>query len=91
MLREDFPEWKQGEKICFMPAVSYLNHLVFNQLVLIPKYWRPGFPESCKEKDEQVRKIFAAYFPGKKIVQLDTWGMNLVGGGIHCWTQQIPD
>jgi agmatine deiminase len=67
MLREDFPEWKQGEKIRFMPAVSYLNHLVFNQLVLIPKYWRPGFPETCKEKDEQVRKIFAAYFPGKKL------------------------
>lgn len=89
-LRRDFPNWKQGEIIRFMPAVSYLNFLVFNQIVLIPKYWRPGFPQSCKQKDEQVRKMFATYFPGKKIVQIDTWGINRVGGGIHCWTQQIP-
>ncbi|CAG5072975.1 Agmatine deiminase [Dyadobacter sp. CECT 9623] len=89
-LRHDFPEWRHGDSIQFMPAISYLNFLIFNQLVLIPKYWRPGFSERCKEKDEEVRKIFASYFPDKKIVQIDTWGMNLVGGGIHCWTQQVP-
>ncbi|MDO9376231.1 MAG: agmatine deiminase family protein [Ferruginibacter sp.] len=90
VLQPDFPEWKQGDTIRFLPAVSYLNFLVFNHLVLIPKYWRPGFPASSKQKDEAVCKIFAAYFPGKKIVQIDTWGINLVGGGIHCWTQPIP-
>ncbi len=42
-LRADFPSWKNGDTIRFMPAVSYLNFLVFNQLVLIPKYWRSGF------------------------------------------------
>lgn len=90
VLRHDFPAWKQGDSIRFMPAVSYLNFVICNQLVLIPKYWRPGFPASCKQKDEQVRKIFAAYFPGKKIIQVDPWGINRVGGGIHCWTQQVP-
>lgn len=89
-LRHDFPEWKHGDSIRFMPAVSYLNFIVFNQIVLIPKYWRPGFPESSRRKDEVVRKIFAGQFPGKKIVQIDTWGINCVGGGIHCWTQNIP-
>lgn len=91
VLRPDFPGWKQGDSIRFMPAVSYLNFVVYNQLVLIPKYWRPGFPESGKQEDEQVRKIFAAYFPGKTIIQLDPWGINRVGGGIHCWTQQVPE
>ena len=61
-LKSDFPSWKQGDTIRFMPAVSYLNFIVFNQLVLIPKYWRPGFSESCKRKDEDVRKIFSVYF-----------------------------
>ncbi len=89
-LINDFPEWKHGDSILFMPAVSYLNFLIVNQTVLIPKYWRPGFSESCRLKDEQVRKIFSEYFPGKKIIQIDSWGMNIVGGGIHCWTQQIP-
>lgn len=89
-LKRDFPDWKQGDTILFMPAVSYLNFVVFNQIVLIPKYWRPGFPESCKQKDEAVRKIFVAYFPGRSVVQLDPWGINRVGGGIHCWTQQVP-
>lgn len=90
VLRRDFPAWKQGDTIRFMPAVSYLNFLVFNQIVLIPKFWRPGFPETCKLKDEEVRKIFTNYFPEKKIIQIDTWGINRVGGGIHCWTQQVP-
>ena len=89
-LRHDFPHWMHGDTIRFMPAVSYLNFLIFNQLVLIPKYWRTGFSQTCKEKDEEVRRIFAAHFPDKTIVQIDTWGMNRVGGGIHCWTQQIP-
>ena len=89
-LRHDFPEWKQGDSIRFMPAVSYLNFIVYNQLVLIPKYWRPGFPESSRRKDEEVRKIFATHFPGKRIIQIDTWGINCVGGGVHCWTQNIP-
>jgi agmatine deiminase len=90
VLKNDFPEWKHGDKIFFMPAVSYLNFVVLNELVLISKYWRPGFSDTCKQKDEQVRKIFATYFPGKRIVQVDTWGINRVGGGIHCWTQQVP-
>lgn len=74
-----------------MPAVSYLNYFLINKLLLIPKYWRPGFPESCKEKDNQVKEIFVGLFPDKKIVQINPWGLNYGGGGIHCWTQQIPE
>lgn len=89
-LYQDHPEWKQGDSIRFMPAVSYLNFLVFNDLLLIPKYYKPGFPESCMEKDALAKALFEKYFPDKKIVQIDPWGINFAGGGIHCWTQQIP-
>lgn len=86
----DHPEWKQGDSIRFMPAVSYLNYLVFNDVVLIPRYYQKGFPESCMEKDALAKAIFEKYFPDKKIVQINPWGINFAGGGIHCWTQQIP-
>jgi len=86
----DHPEWKQGDSIRFMPAVSYLNYLVFNDRVLIPKYYKKGFPESCMEKDALAKALFEKHFPGKKIIQIDPWGVNFAGGGIHCWTQQIP-
>lgn len=89
-LHREYPGLKNGDRIRFLPAVSYLNYVVLNDLVIIPAYWRPGFPASCKQEDEQVRALYARYFPGKKIIQLDPWGMNYGGGGFHCWTQQVP-
>lgn len=32
-MKRDFPEWKHGDTVFFMPAVSYLNFIVVNQLV----------------------------------------------------------
>jgi agmatine deiminase len=90
-LHREYPELKNGDRIRFLPAVSYLNYVVLNDLVVIPSYWKPGFPEACKQKDEQVRALYARYFPGKTIIQLDPWGMNYGGGGFHCWTQQVPE
>lgn len=89
-LHREYPDLKNGDRIRFLPAVSYLNYVVLNDLVIIPAYWRPGFPESSKQEDEQVRALYARYFPGKTIIQLDPWGMNYGGGGFHCWTQQVP-
>lgn len=62
----DRPEWKQSDSIRFMPAVRYLNFFVFNNLVLIPKYYRQGFPESCMQKDALAKALFEKHFPGKK-------------------------
>lgn len=90
-LHREYPELKNGDRIRFLPAVSYLNYVVLNDLVIIPAYWRPGFPDICKQEDEQVRALYVRYFPGKKIIQLDPWGMNYGGGGFHCWTQQVPE
>ncbi|RYY58436.1 MAG: hypothetical protein EOO05_16450 [Chitinophagaceae bacterium] len=89
-IRSDYPDLKQGDTVRFLPAVSYLNYIILNDLVIIPKYNRAGGPASSGQKDEQVKRIFTRLFPAKKIIQLDPTGLNYVGGGFHCWTQQVP-
>ncbi|MEO6538020.1 MAG: agmatine deiminase family protein [Ferruginibacter sp.] len=85
-----YAQFKKGDSVYFVPSRSYLNYLVTNKMVLIPKYWKPGLPGSTRQKDEQVKALFATYFPERKIIQINPTGLNLLGGGIHCWTQQIP-
>ena len=77
-----------GQTITVMNAASYLNFIIANQVVLIPKYYNDGGLLSTKEKDEDALKIFQQVFPGRKIVQLDVLLLNLHGGGMHCATQQ---
>lgn len=83
------PQLKHGDTIYFLPAVSYLNYIILNELVIIPKYWREGLPESTKRKDDEVLKLFQKLYPLKEIVQLNPMGLNYAGGGFHCWTQQV--
>ncbi len=85
-----YSQFHNGDTTYFIPASSYLNFLVTNKVVLIPQYWKVGLPESTRQKDEQVKALFETYFPGRKIVQINPMGLNYLGGGIHCWTQQIP-
>ena len=86
-----YTQFHNGDTTYFIPASSYLNFLVTNKIVIISKYWKPGLPESTKRKDEQVKELFENYFPGRKIVQINPMALNYEGGGIHCWTQQIPE
>ena len=81
---------KPGDTMYQVAAASYLNYLVTNGLVLIPKYWQEGMPESQRQKDERAREIFAELFPDREIVQLHTLGINYYGGGMHCASQQQP-
>jgi agmatine deiminase len=76
-----------GDSIFAVPASSYMNYLVTNGLVLLPTYTLHG---SSKEKEENVRKIFERYFPGRKIAFFNAIKQNWSGGGIHCSTQQQP-
>ncbi len=85
-----YSEFAQGDTVHFVPASSYANYLVTNGLVLIPKYWRPGLSEKCRQRDEEAKQIIGAQFPGRTVVQIDALPFNWIGGGIHCWTQQVP-
>ena len=82
--------FKKGDTIYRVPAASYANFFVSNKVVLIPKYWKEGMPESQKQKDEEVRKTFVRLFPKRQVVQIFTLGINRGGGGIHCATNQLP-
>lgn len=79
-----------GQPVKTIIAASYLNFVVTNGVVLVPRYDKPGRPESTRRKDEQARRTLAAAFPGRQIVQIDAENVNLGGGGMHCITQQQP-
>ncbi len=82
---------KNGDTARMVPAVSYLNFLVTNGVVLIPAYWKPGMPLREWEKDEQVRRLFTHLYPNRKVVQINPLAVNWGGGGMHCVSQQQPD
>jgi agmatine deiminase len=83
----DFPK---EDKFLVLPALSYCNFSIANNVVLMSKYWKTGLPESIKEKDKQALDILQKLFPNRKIVAIDAMALNLGGGGLHCNTKHIP-
>lgn len=87
---EKFP-FKIGDTVKTVPAVSYMNFFISNNVVLVAKYWKEGMPLKEKEKDEAAKRILAAIYPDRKIIQINPLPVNYLGGGIHCITQQQPE
>lgn len=89
---EAFPQGKFPNKpeCDFLLPTSYLNFLITNGVVLLPKYWKEGDPDKIKRKDERAVKVLESLFPDRKVVAIDVINLNLLGGGIHCMTQQEP-
>ncbi|MDE2880571.1 MAG: agmatine deiminase family protein [Acidobacteriota bacterium] len=87
---EDGSSIAPDDEIKVVAAASYLNFQVTNGLVLAQKYWKPGMPESLREKDERALAILGEVFPGREVLPLDAMAVNLGGGGIHCILQQEP-
>jgi len=79
-----------GDTIHWVPAVSYLNFVITNGVVLAASYWHEGLPESERQKDQRVRATLERLFPDRQIVQIDPLAFNWSGGGMHCSTQQQP-
>lgn len=87
---ENFP-FKTGDTVKTVPSVSYMNFFISNNVVLVAKYWKEGMPLKEKEKDEAAKRILAAIYPDRKIIQINPLPVNYLGGGIHCITQQQPE
>jgi agmatine deiminase len=87
---EDGSRIEPGDEITVVAAASYLNFQVTNGIVLAQKYWKPGMPESLRQKDERALAILREVFPGREVLPLDAMAVNLGGGGIHCILQQEP-
>jgi len=79
-----------ADTICILPALSYCNFSIANNVVLIAKYWKPGMPEIIKDKDKQALSILQDLFPERKIIAIETLPLNIGGGGLHCNTRHIP-
>jgi agmatine deiminase len=79
-----------GDTVRLLASASYMNFIVANGVVLMPKYWRTGNPLSQKDKDNQSLHIMQENFPDKKIIQIDVTELNFGGGGMHRLTQQQP-
>jgi agmatine deiminase len=79
-----------GDEIHLVPAVSYLNFVISNGIVLAPAYWHEGLPNSERRKDIVVRDTLQELFPDREIVQINPLEVNWSGGGMHCSTQQQP-
>lgn len=86
---KDGSQFPTGE-IKMQPALSYCNFLIINGLVLGQKYWKKGLPESIREKDMYAQQILEAVFPDRKVLMIHATALNILGGGIHCITKNIP-
>lgn len=64
-----------------LPA-SYLNFLIINGAVLVPKF-------GCRF-DTTAQRALQQCFPGRRIVTIDGRGFIEQNGGVHCLTMQLP-
>ena len=76
-----------GDTLQYLSASSYLNFLISNDKVLLPTYLPVG---SSTEKEERVKHIFSSLYPDKTLVWIDATTYNWLGGGLHCYTKQVP-
>lgn len=87
---EDGSAIPAGSPITVISATSYMNYLVTNGAVLVPKYWKVGRDPLIATKDAQMQQALQQAFPGRQIIALNPENINIGGGGMHCVTQQQP-
>lgn len=84
----DGTPWPEGE-VHFYAATSYCNFLICNGVVLGQRYWREGMDASIKERDERAKNVLQECFPDREVIMIDVFALNLMGGGVHCWTKDV--
>lgn len=87
-LLDDGTPMPEGE-IIMMPALSYINYLVCNDVIVAQCYWAPGKSEAIRKRDEEAMAVLAEAYPGRTVVPINTLALNIRGGGIHCATKNI--
>ena len=86
-----FSQGTQGDNpVYYTPVTSYLNFVVTNSSVIVPKYYEPGDPVEVQQKDSEVVQIMSEVFPTRRIVQINPLALNFQGGGMRCITLEYP-
>ena len=62
---------------------NYLNYYAGNKVVLVPVYG--------DVMDSEALRILGEVYPNKEIIAINGEILAVIGGGIHCVTQQQPD
>lgn len=87
---KDESTFPNGDTVKVMAALSYLNFIITDKVVIGQSCWRKGMPKELKVKDEKAAQILQSVFPNRKIVMIDALAVNLGGGGIHCISMYQP-
>jgi agmatine deiminase len=76
-----------GQRLWQVATASYLNFVVANGVVVLPDFVPHGTPPA---RQERVRNVFAAAFPGRRIEFVNAISAHWVGGGLHCASLNQP-
>ena len=87
---QDGSTFPEGETVKVMAALSYLNFIITDKVIVGQSCWRAGMPEELKLKDEKAAQVLQSVFPNRKVVMIDALAVNLGGGGIHCISMNQP-
>ncbi|SOE23755.1 agmatine deiminase [Spirosomataceae bacterium TFI 002] len=87
---KDGSKFPDGKSVKVIAALSYLNFIITNKVVLAQSSWREGMPLELKLKDQKAAQILQSVFPNRKIIMIDALAVNLGGGGIHCISMNQP-
>ncbi|MBD3232084.1 alpha/beta fold hydrolase [Candidatus Dependentiae bacterium] len=72
-----------------LPA-SYCNYLISNNVILLPRYYKPGRSNSFKKTDQEAFDTLQKCFPKHKIIQINPEPINAGGGGMNCISNEQP-
>lgn len=84
----DGTPWPDGP-VHFYAATSYCNFLICNGVVLGQRYWHEGMDEEIRRRDAEAKSVLESCFPDRKVIMIDSLALNLMGGGVHCWTKDV--
>ena len=87
---KDGSTFPNGDTVKVIAALSYLNFIITDKVVVGQTCWREGMPNEFKVKDKKASQILQSVFPHRKIVMIDALAVNLGGGGIHCISMYQP-
>jgi len=87
---KDGSTFPNGDSVKVIAALSYLNFIITDKVVIGQTCWRKGMPNELKVKDEKAAQILQSVFPNRKIIMIDALAVNLGGGGIHCISMYQP-
>ena len=74
----------------YILPTSYCNYLISNNVILLPKYYKPGRSSSFKKTDKEAFDTLQKCFPNHKIIQINPEPVNAGGGGLNCISNEQP-